>query len=411
MLRYLLLIFLFCGELHAQTDNWSRFRGFNANGIILGADLPASWDSDDYLWEINLPGSGHSSPVVWGDLVFLTSSIDSMNLGCIMGIDAGSGQILWQDKINIPDLKMHADNSLAMASPAADSLHVYTAWYGKDKTLVYAHTHHGKLKWKKEFEGIEARHGGGNSPMVAEDFLVFTREQEDGSSFMGSWAALDRMNGEVHWEIQCETVASNSFSTPLLLKPRDGNSQLLFASMAHGLTAVDLETGQIRWERKDILPDRVVASPVYAKGKVVACRKGGAIVIQLDPETHISSDTVLYNLSRSISPYVPTPIIVDDLLYLFKDNGLVTAVQLSNGEQYWSERPAGAIYGSPVLVNSKLYCITKQGEVMVLSAGKEYNLFAVNQLGEGSYATPVPAPSGMLFRTFTSLKCLPWKNE
>ena len=92
------------------------------------------------------------------------------------------------------------------------------------------------------------------------------------------------------------------------------------------------------------------------------------------------------------------------------DNGLVAAVDLATGTEFWRERPAGPIYGSPVYLENKLYCITKAGEVMVLSTGKEYHLLGLNELGEGSFATPVPCLPGMLFRTFSGLKCLPWKE-
>jgi outer membrane protein assembly factor BamB len=107
-----------------------------------------------------------------------------------------------------------------------------------------------------------------------------------------------------------------------------------------------------------------------------------------------------------MSPYVPTPISLEGNLFLFTDGGTVACVSLATGELLWKERPAGAIYGSPVCVNGNLYCITKDGEVIVVRAGPTYQLFGISALGEGSYSTPVMCSSGMVFRTFTQLMLL-----
>jgi outer membrane protein assembly factor BamB len=181
---------------------------------------------------------------------------------------------------------------------------------------------------------------------------------------------------------------------------------LIFASQAHGLTGLDPETGQVLWESKDLFPARVVASPIHSDGLIIACRKGKTSVFDLDRLSRRVTDPARYSLPPNLSPYVPTPIVVGELLFLFMDNGSVACVRLASGELLWRERPAGDIFGSPVCVGGNLYCVTKEGEVIVLNAGPAYHLSGIEELGEGSFSTPVVSGSGMVFRTFSRLMLL-----
>ena len=242
--------------------------------------------------------------------------------------------------------------------------------------------------------------------MLTDKYVVFTREQEEGSSENSSWVAVDKHTGKTAWELERESAEANSFATPILVKADKGTKQLIFGSQAHGLTGLDPETGQVLWERKDLFSARVVASPVYAEGLIVIGRKGKTFVIELDPNTNQATDSALYSLPNNLSPYVPTPIVVGGLLFLFMDSGSVACLRLTTGEVLWKERPAGDIFGSPVCVDGNLYCITKAGNVLVIHASSTYQLYGIYELGEGSFSTPVMCGTGMVFRTFTQLMLL-----
>ena len=242
--------------------------------------------------------------------------------------------------------------------------------------------------------------------MLTDSYVVFTREQEDGSSLKSSWVAVDKRTGESIWELERESAVANSFSTPLLVKPDNQVAQLIFASQAHGLTGVALETGQVIWERKEILPARVVASPIYSDGLIIVGRKGETLVIEMDPDTDQAADSARYSLPPNLSPYVPTPIVVGELLFAFMDNGTVACLRLATGELLWKERPADDIFGSPICVNGNLYCMTKAGKVLVIHAKSTYQLLGIHELGEGSFSTPVMSQSGIVFRTFSQLMLL-----
>jgi len=401
-----LILFLCFARSEILAQEWTRFRGIQGRGIDTCLTAPVSWDSSGFRWNISLPGTGNASPVVWRNIIFVTSSDDEKDLGYLMALDEREGKVLWQKQFDVKDLAMHKDNNLASHSPAVDESQVYVVWYSKERTRLIAFSHEGALQWQAEFEGIEARHGGGNSLMLTETKVVFTREQEDSSSFRSSWVAVNKQTGETAWELERETCPRNSFSTPILVNNLKQESQLLFTSEAHGFTGVDPETGKVLWERKGLLTARVVSSPVYSDGLIIGCRNGLGVVLDVDLNTNQAGDSALYTLPRNLSPYVPTPIVVDGLLYLFIDNGTVACVDFDSGKLLWKERPAGPIYGSPVCVNGNLYCITKAGEVVVVRACSKYQLYGVYPLGEGSFSTPAMCSSGMVFRTFTRLMLL-----
>ena len=364
------------------------------------------WDPSDFQWTMALPGVGNASPVVWENKIFVTSADDEKDIGYLIAVNEKDGKILWQKEFTVTDLSLHENNNLAAPTPAVDESQVYTIWYSKEATNLAVLTHDGTLQWQAEFGGIESRHGGGSSLMLTDAYVVFTREQEEGSSLNSSWVAVDKRTGKTVWELERESASANSFSTPLMAKPDKREAQLIFGSQAHGLTGVDPETGQILWERKDMLPARVVASPIYSEGLIIVSSKGETLVIDLDQNTNQAADSARYSLPRNLSPYVPTPIVVGELLFLYLDNGTVACLRLATGELLWKERPAGDIFGSPICVDGNLYCMTKAGKVLVIHANSTYQLFGIHELGEGSFSTPVMCGSGMVFRTFSQLMLL-----
>ncbi|NOR34115.1 MAG: PQQ-binding-like beta-propeller repeat protein [Bacteroidales bacterium] len=407
---YLLFSFLFLiGSASSSDSNsrqWTRFRGADGHGIDTIGIAPTSWEESDYLWNIVLPGNGHASPVVWDDLIFVTSSDDESDLGYVMAFNEQNGDLLWQKEFKVTDLTMHKDNNLAAPSPAVDGSRVYVIWYGKEHTSLAALSHEGSLQWQAEFGGIEARHGGGSSLMLTDKYVIFTREQEETSSQKSSWVAVNKQTGKTAWELERESAARNSFSTPILVHNNNSEALLIFTSEAHGFTAVDPESGEVLWERKSLLTHRVVASPICANGMIVACRKGETVVLEVDAYLTPVADSARYSFPPNLSPYVPTPIVVGELLYLFMDNGTVACVELASGKLLWKERPAGPIYGSPICVSGNLYCMTKEGKVIVIRAHATYELLGVHALGDESFSTPVMSTSGMVFRTFTRLMML-----
>ena len=397
------VLFLLTSANVPESFYWTKFRGSDGQGIDLNGSVPVTWEASDVRWRIPLPGTGNASPVVWGNKIFVTSADDEKDLGYVMAVDHQNGKILWEKEFTVTDISLHKNNKLDAATPAVDATQIYIIWYSKEKTELTAMDHYGNIRWQAVFAGIESRHGGGSSLMLTDECVVFTREQEENSTLKSTWVAVNKQTGKTVWEVERESAEANSFATPLLIRPEKQNPQLIFASQAHGLTGLEPSTGRILWEIKDVFPSRVVASPIYADGMIVACRKTECLVFDLDQQKGMVKDSVRYSLPPNLSPYVPTPIVVGKFLFMFMDNGTVACLRFATGELIWKERPAGDIFGSPICVGSSLYCMTKEGKVLVIRADSSYQLQAINDLGEGSFSTPVMCGEGMVFRTFSQL--------
>jgi len=408
ILLYFIPLLIFTCPVIAQNnlikgEEWTRFRGPNGQGISYAKTIPVKWTENDYNWKTQLPGKGHSSPVIWKDRIFVTCVEETTHYGILVALNVASGKILWQKKFTAVPYKMHTDNSFASATPVVDKDKVYTLWFTPEKTILIADDFNGNEIWKSSFKGVNSRHGAGSSPVLINDLVVFSREQENGSSFTSSWVAVDKKTGKTRWQLERETCESNSFSTPFLYIPDNKTQEIIFTSQAHGLTGIEPVTGKVLWELKSAFKLRVVSSPVMSSDLLIGTSKKGLVAIKpAKPDQSIQAE-VVYESGRKYSSYVPTPIVKNGLLYNFIDNGYVTCLKAGSGEVIWREKPAGKFYGSPVWVNGKLYIISRVGEVVVLDASEEYKLLAVNQLGEGSHTTPAISNGRMYLRTFSQL--------
>jgi len=409
VLERLAVVSLFLLTSVVQGQEWARFRGPNGQGISHAETIPVKWTERDYNWKVRLPGVGHSSPVIWDDKVFVTCGDQKNGRGMLLALGVSDGRVLWQKEYDLTKYRMNSKNSYATATPAVDGDNVYVLWATKDETVLAAFDHDGEEIWKSTFEGVDCQHGPGISPIVVDDIVVFTHEHEISSrNARSAWIAVDRKSGKTRWNLQRQTSRKTSYSTPCVYHHGTDAAELVFTSLAHGISGVDLRTGTVVWEAKSAFISRVVSSPVIAGELLIGtCGDGasGKRLIAVRPGTANKSAEPgqVYKIDNSSAPYVPTSLAKDGLLFTFHDRGDVSCLRSATGELLWRERPAGPFYGSPVWVNGKLYCITRKGEVVVIKAAPTYELLAVNPLGEESYATPAIAGGRMYLRTFSHL--------
>ena len=400
-------IFLLASVAHGQ--EWTRFRGPNGQGISYAETIPIKWTEKDYNWKAKLPGVGHSSPVIWSDKVFVTSGDQKASRGILLALRVSDGKVLWQKEYALTRYRMNSSNSYATGTPAVDGEHVYALWATTNETVLAALDHKGEEIWERTFEGVRCQHGPGISPVVVNDIVVFTHEHEKSNKDVQStWIAVDRKSGKTRWELERQTSRKTSYSTPCVYSDGNDGPQLVFTSLAHGMTGVDPRTGVVVWEAKSAFISRVVSSPVIAGELLVGtCGDGGSgkrlIAIKPGKGDKSAEPKEAYRIDNSSAPYVPTSLAKDGLLFTFHDRGDVSCLRSATGEQLWREKPTGTFYGSPVWVSGKLYCITRKGEVVVIKAAPTYELLAVNPLGEKSYATPAIAGGRMYLRTYSHL--------
>ncbi|MGE0533414.1 MAG: PQQ-binding-like beta-propeller repeat protein [Pirellulales bacterium] len=394
---------------HLPAQEWTRFRGPNGTGLSQAANIPTTWTDEDFNWKVELPGIGHSCPVVWKDQVYLTSADNETALRHVLAISTVDGRTVWERKYTSTTHNKHQLNSFASPTPTVDEERAYFVWSSPEDYSVHALAHDGQELWHRSLGPFVSQHSCGTSPIVVGDLLILNNDQ-DGASFL---VALNRRTGEPVWQAP-RNSREVAYSTPCLYEPPGAPPELIFNSGAHGITSIDPATGQKNWEI-DVFDKRSVSSPVIAAGLIFGtCGSGGGgnYVVAVRPGKADGSvpPQVAYKITKS-APYVPTPIAKDSLVFLWSDQGVATCIVAATGEVVWQNRVGGKFYGSPICIEDRLYCISTDGEVVVLSAGPEYVELARNNLGEGSHSTPAVADGVLYLRTFSHLFSLGKKSS
>jgi outer membrane protein assembly factor BamB len=399
----LLLLPFLSSSLLAQP--WPRFRGPNGDGISQCTTIPATWTAQDYRWKVTLPGAGQSSPVIWGQRVFITSSIDRDATEILTCLRASDGETLWRKQFSSSTHHKHNLNDYASSTPALDAKRVYMTWTTPQSyTVVALDQEHGDERWRRDLGPFVSEHGSGASPIVFEDLVILVNDQDGPSSVI----ALDCTTGKTRWEAPRRTLKTG-YSTPCLYQPQGGQPQLILSSWAHGLTGLDPRTGKTIWDL-GVFQFRVVGSPIVASGRIVASAGTGGVGKRLvaaqpgRPDQGIEAK-VAYEVTGSL-PYVPTSITNGDLLFLWYDHGVVTCLDAPTGKIHWRERVGGDYFSSPIRVADRLYNVSRDGKVIVLAASKEFHRLGEIDLGEATKSTLAVADGTLYLRTLSHLMAL-----
>lgn len=396
--------------LDAGAQEWTRFRGPNGTGVVEGVEFPTSWSDEDYAWQIDLPGQGHSSAVVYDGRAFLLSGDPKTAIRHVVAVDMKTGKTVWQRNYDSASHKLHSRNNFGSSTPAVDENAVYVAWSAPEETVIKALSHDGEELWSRNLGTWTSQHGFGTSPILADGKLIlFNSQQKDqlpegatvGESRM---MAFDPSTGKTLWESPTNTTRV-CYSVPCVRKNDAGNMELVCCNTGNGIFGMDIATGKISWELS-VFDKRCVASPVMAGDVVLgSCGSGGGGNILVAVKAGENPQEVFR--VRSNANYVPTPIVYGDHAYLFGDKGIVSCVDLKTGESVWRERLATGFSGSPICVSGKLYCMDEEGNMLVIAANPSFKELGKVELGETSRSTPAVADGMMLIRTDSRLRALP----
>ncbi len=395
-----------CGSVlsaEAFSQNWPRFRGENGSGISSQPGIPVTWSDRDYAWKVELPNIGHSAPVIWSKSLFVTSAAEGGGERFLHCLDADSGIQKWQASVKMAESKKHLKNSWASSTPATDGSRVYAMFADASRLLIAAWDFEGHQVWSKDLGSYESEHNLGASPIVQDGLLIIPNDQVGPSSLM----ALKPETGEVIWQAE-RRAGKTSYSTPVIAPGKDSDLQIICISESNGITGTDLRTGRLNWQT-DKLPMRTVASPIVADGMVFAtCGEGGNGKNFMAAKTDIAADStsrIVYE-RKTMLPYVPCLIAKDGLLFLWGDKGIMMCLDLLTGAEVWSERIDGQFSGSPICIEDRIYCVTEDGIVVVLKAGREFKELGRTPLGDDCHSTPAVANGHLYLRTFRHIFAL-----
>jgi outer membrane protein assembly factor BamB len=378
---------------------WPYWRGPSGQGLVRGSGYPEAWSStENVLWKVEVPGRGNSSPIVWGDRIFLTSAQPDGGRRSILCFRRADGKLLWQAAA--PEAaaeKLYRKNSYASATPATDGERVY-AYFGNAGLLAV--DFHGRQVWHRDLGPITLYHGSGGSPLLYKDRVILYQDQRTGSYI----AAFDSRTGETLWRTPREEKIG--WGTPVAI--RAGGRDEIVVSSQNNVRAYDPATGRELWKVSGNTME-VTPTPAVGHGLVFCSsgRAGPTLAIRPGGSGDVTETHIAWQTPRG-SPFIPSPLIYGDYLYLVNDmTSIASCFEAKTGKVMWQGRLGEAhkesFSASPVGVDGKVFFTNDQGQTFVLAAGPKFQLLRVNELGERTLATPALVDGRWYFRTESHL--------
>jgi outer membrane protein assembly factor BamB len=377
-------------------SQWPRWRGPSGMGTSSERGLPLRWSAaENVAWKTELPGAGNSSPVIWGERIFLTTAFDQGKRRSLVSLRRAGGEILFVKDAPAapPEGEVRDKNGYASATPATDGERV-VCFFGNGGLAAF--DLEGNLLWHHPLGPFEAMHGTGSSPVLCGDLAVLFQEQSRKPSI---GIAVDKRTGEKRWSF--ERKPALGWSTPLPL--RIGGRDLLVWGASNRLVAYDAASGAEVWQcagpTLEVIPTVVAGHGLLfsASGRV-----GPTLAIRPAGAGDVSATAIAWRAPRG-APHVPSPVLWEDLLFEVSDLGIVTCLRAKTGEVLYQKRIGGAFSASPVAADGRIYLTSEEGDTSVLRAGPEFEVLAVNHLGETTLASPAVLGGRIYIRTQSHL--------
>lgn len=397
-----------------KNSDWSRFRGPGGMGTSTAKGLPVTWSAKENIaWKLDLPGPGASSPIVFGDHIYLTCYtgyiVEGKTSGSpedlqrhLIAVRRSDGTIEWNKETpaKLPEETQIRDHGFAANTPAADAERVYV-FHGK--TGVFAFDHKGKQLWQADVGSKTNGWGTSASPVLYKDLVLINASVES-----SSLVALDRSTGQEKWRAG---KIHEAWNTPVVVKSQAGRDELVVCTQGKVL-AFNPDDGQPLWSCNTDIGWYMVPSPVASDG-IVYCLGGRSGVAALAVRTGGTGDvTATHRLWTKLKgSNVSSPVFHEGHLYwTHEQSGIAYCARADTGELVYEQRlqRAGQFYSSAILADGRLYYLTRDGKTFVIAAKPEFEQLAMNDLGDGSTFNGSPAIDGsrLLIRSNKALYCL-----
>ena len=404
------LVLPICGVLCGvvvRAQDWPQFRGPTGQGHAEARGLPLTWsETQNIKWKVPVGGAGWSSPVVAQGRVWLTTSVAMPAAGReraglslrALAFDIETGRRVVDVEVFrlTRQRPLNPKNSFASPTPilAGDRVYVH---FGADGTAALSTS--GEVMWKTRFD-YESQHGGGGSPVLYNDLLIFNCDGNDVDAFV---VALDARTGKERWKRDRRRPADQAYTTPLVITV-NGRDQLISVG-AYRAGAYDPATGREIWRVSYDDGFSNVPRPVFGHGLVFIAtgfQVPSMMAVRADGEGDVTRSHVAWTLSRG-APFTPSPLLVGDELYVVSDTGVLTLVDAVSGRVHYQQRLGGNYSASPVLADGRVYFLSEEGVSTVIAPGKMFNRLAVNRLDGATLASMAMSNGAIYVRSDSHL--------
>jgi len=415
-----LLIFALLTCLSLKAENWPMWRGTTGLGISTEKNLPLKWSATENIaWKVSLPYRGNSTPIVWGEKIFLTQPLEEQNERALICMDRLDGKILWQRTVKYTDTeRSHRTNPYCSESPATDGERV-VAVYGSAGIVCY--DLNGKLLWKRNLGKIQFEWGSAASPVIHGDLVYVYRGPDSNSHLL----ALDKRTGKTVWKLDDPPVKvvgrtdgfkNNkdpkwvcSFSTPILVGA--GKREELLMSYPGNMAGINPTTGKLLWKCEGLNP-LVYSSPIAGEGVVIGTGGyfGTTVAVKYGGKGNVTSQT-LWRIERTANR-LGSGVVHKGHAYILNTNGIMECHDLKSGKVLFSERVRGSgakqeSWSSMIIAGDRIYVPNQSGETIVMRASPKFKLIGINELDSALTNSSLAASDGQIFlRTHKHLWCI-----
>jgi outer membrane protein assembly factor BamB len=383
-------------------ENWPAWRGPRGDGTSQEPTVPLHWSGEDNIaWKAEVPGTGHASPIIWQDRIFVVSCLEEAKQRLLICFDRPSGRLVWkQIVLESPLEEKHHLNSFASSTPATDGQLVYVTFLDRNEMVVAAYDFSGQQKWLVRPGPFSSKHGYCSCPVLFEDKVIVNGDH-DGDAYL---VALDHATGKTLWKVDRENK-TRSYSTPLV-REIDGRTQMILSGSLC-VASYDPHDGSRHW-LVDGPTEQFVASMVY-NGKLLFLTAGfpeyHILAIRPDGSGNVTDTHIAWRTQKGAG-YVPSPIVEREFFLNVTDGGVASCFEAATGNRAWMERLGTHYSSSLVSAAGLVYFTSDEGNTTIVRPGAKLDIVAENKLGEYCYASPAISQGQIFFRGEKNLYCI-----